>query len=136
MVPKIRIEDCNAAPVRRDGEFVLHWMIAFRRTEWNFSLDRAVEWAVELNKPLVIFEPLRVDYRCASDRIHRFIIDGMADNAKRIAKLKQRGVHYYPYVEPATDADKGLLAALARRACVVVTDDFPCFFLPRMVASA
>jgi deoxyribodipyrimidine photo-lyase len=28
-----------------------------------------------------------------------------------------------------------LLAALASRACVVVTDEFPCFFLPHMVAS-
>ena len=31
---------------------------------------------------------------------------------------------------------RDLLAALASRACIVVTDDFPCFFLPRMVASA
>ena len=37
---------------------------------------------------------------------------------------------YFPYVEPTADADKGLLAALASRACVVVTDEFPCFFLP------
>jgi len=33
-------------------------------------------------------------------------------------------------------ADKGLLDVLAQRACVVVTDDFPAFFLPRMVAAA
>jgi deoxyribodipyrimidine photo-lyase len=45
-------------------------------------------------------------------------------------------VLYYPYVEPEPDADKGLLAALAEKACAVVTDDFPCFFLPRLVASA
>ena len=31
--------------------------------------------------------------------------------------------------------DKGLLAAFAERACVIVTDDFPCFFLPRMIAA-
>ena len=46
------------------------------------------------------------------------------------------GILYYPYVEPAADLDKGLLAALAELACVIVTDDYPCFFLPRMVASA
>jgi deoxyribodipyrimidine photo-lyase len=45
-------------------------------------------------------------------------------------------VHYYPYVEPHPGAGKGLLAKLAASACVVVTDEFPCFFLPRMVASA
>jgi deoxyribodipyrimidine photo-lyase len=132
----MRITKCNSAPVRADGAFVLYWMIAFRRTEWNYSLDRAIEWALELKRPLVIFEPLRVAYRWASDRIHRFVIDGMADNAARIARRRDRGVVYYPYVEPAPDDDKGQLEALADRACVVVTDDFPCFFLPQMVAAA
>lgn len=129
----LRVQACNEAPLRTDGEFVLYWMIAFRRTQWNFSLQRAAWWAAELKKPLVIFEPLRVGYRWASDRLHRFVLDGMADNAARIAEAKQPGVLYYPYVEPTPDADKGLLAALAQRACVVVTDDFPSFFLPRMV---
>jgi deoxyribodipyrimidine photo-lyase len=131
----IRITKCNAAPVRGDGDYVLYWMIAFRRTEWNHSLDRAIAWAIELKRPLVIFEPLRIGYRWASDRIHRFVIDGMADNAARVARRRNACVLYYPYVELARDNDKGLLEALAEQACVVVTDDFPCFFLPRMVAA-
>lgn len=135
-VPGIRIQNCNEAPIRATGDFVLYWMIAFRRLTSNFSLQRAVELAVELRKPLVIFEPLRIGYRWASDRIHRFVLDGMVDNAAQVASLKPPGVTYYPYLEPQPDADKGLLAALAQRASVVVTDDFPCFFLPRMVASA
>jgi deoxyribodipyrimidine photo-lyase len=57
----------------------------------------------------------------------------MAENA---CWLEDTDVLYYPYVESRPNAGKGLLAALASRACVVVTDDFPCFFLPRMVASA
>jgi len=122
--------------VRRDGDFVLYWMIAFRRTKWNFALDRAVEWSRELKKPLLIFEPLRVDYRWASDRMHRFVIEGMADNARRIASTKNRGIRYFPYVEPAPNAGKGLLAALAERACAVVTDEYPAFFLPPMVSQA
>lgn len=136
MVPKIRIRALNTAAVRRDGQFVLYWMIAFRRTEWNFSLQRAVEWAEELGRPLVIFEPLKCDYRWASDRLHRFVIDGMADNATRIAAMNKRGITYFPYVESTPKAGSGLLLALANHACVVVTDDYPCFFLPRMVARA
>ena len=134
-VPASRIRSCNEAPIYPGGEYVLYWMIGFRRTTWNFSLQRAIEWAVELKKPLVIFEPLRIGYRWASDRLHRFVIDGMADNATRITAAKNRGVLYFPYVEPVPDADKGLLAALAKRACVVVTDDYPSFFLPRMVSA-
>lgn len=134
-VPKVRLQNCNQAPINAQGDFVLYWMIAFRRFEFNFSLQRAIEWAIELKKPLVIFEPLRIGYRWASDRIHRFVIDGMADNAARVASKKNPGILYYPYVEPTLDADKGLLAALGRHACVIVTDDFPSFFVPRMVAA-
>jgi deoxyribodipyrimidine photo-lyase len=112
---------------------VLYWMIANRRLTYNFSLDRALEHCESLRKPLLIFEALRVDYPWASDRIHRFVLDGMADNAQTSAS---HGTAYFPYVEPKPGVGKGLLAALAENACVVVTDDFPCFFLPRMIASA
>jgi deoxyribodipyrimidine photo-lyase len=43
---------------------------------------------------------------------------------------------YYPYVEPVHGQGSGLLEALAANAVVVVTDDYPCFFLPRMIAAA
>lgn len=125
-VPEVRIRACNAAAIRDDAPFVLYWMIAARRTHSNFALDRAVEWAVRLRKPLVIFEPLRIGYRWASDRMHRFVIDGMSDTRARIDRLNERGVcgvRYFPYVEPAADADKGLLPAFARHACVIIPRD-------------
>lgn len=135
-VPAVRVRSSNAAPVRTDGAFVLYWMIAFRRTTANFSLQRAVGWAQALRKPLLIFEPLRCDYPWASDRLHRFVLDGMADQAAHLAPLQSRGIVYYPYVEPQPGQGRGLLTALARHACVVVTDDAPIFFLPRMVHAA
>jgi deoxyribodipyrimidine photo-lyase len=108
-------------------------MIAARRTRHSFALDRAIEHAKALGKPLVVLEPLRVGYRWASDRLHRFAIDGMAENQRRFAATP---VLYHPYVEPEPGAGKGLVAALAARAAVVVTDDYPAFFLPRMVDAA
>jgi deoxyribodipyrimidine photo-lyase len=132
-VPEIRIRSGNSLPVLQSKDFVLYWMTASRRTTWNFALDRAVEWAEKLRKPLIILEALRCGYPWASDRMHRFVLDGMAENACR---FEGTDVLYYPYLELAPNAGKGLLAALASRACIVVTDDFPCFFLPRMVASA
>ena len=133
VVPLIRIRDCNGMPVRPGAQYILYWMIASRRLTYNFALDRAVELSRELHKPVVIFEALRCGYPWASDRLHRFVLDGMAHNAGICAT---RGVTYYPYVEPADGAGAGLLAALAADACVVVTDDYPCFFLPGMVAAA
>jgi deoxyribodipyrimidine photo-lyase len=132
-VPEIRVRDCNGAAVRPAAKYVLYWMIANRRVAWNFALDRAIEHCRELGKPLVIFEALRCGYEWASDRMHRFVIDGIADNA---AACERAGVTYFPYVEPKSGDGHGLLEALARDACVVVTDEYPCFFLPRMVAAA
>lgn len=128
-VPANRIRPLNAQPVQSAGEYVLYWMTAFRRTESNFALQRARDWAVELNCPLVVMEGLRSDYPWACDRFHRFVIEGMVDNQ---AAFEKSSALYFPYVEPTTHNAKGLLIQLASKAQVVVSDDFPCFFHPGM----
>jgi deoxyribodipyrimidine photo-lyase len=133
IVPDVRIRAANDRAVRRDGEFVVYWMIAARRARANYALQRALELAKELGRPLLVLEALRCGCHWASDRLHAFVLQGMADNAAAFAAAS---VTYLPYVEPAAGHGKGLLAALAERACAVVTDEFPCFFLPRMVAVA
>ncbi|HET9991233.1 MAG TPA: deoxyribodipyrimidine photolyase, partial [Kofleriaceae bacterium] len=129
----LRVTAVNRAPVAAKGRYVLYWMIAARRTTWSFALDHAVALAKQLDRPLVVFEPLRAGYPWACDRFHAFVMEGMADNAKRCAA---RGVTYLSYVEPAPGEASGLLEALAARAACVVTDEQPGFFLPRMVAAA
>lgn len=131
-VPAIRIQNQNSRPINPDGEFILYWMTAYRRLTSNFSLDRAIEWSLQLNRPLIILEALRCDYQWASRRLHTFAIQGMKDNQKTATTL---GHCYVPYVEPASGCGSGLLTTLATKACVVVTDDFPCFFLPKMIRS-
>jgi deoxyribodipyrimidine photo-lyase len=123
----------NAAPVRISGDYVLYWMIAARRTTSNFGLQRAVEHAVALRKPVLVLEALQVDHQWASARFHQFVIDGMRDNA---AGFQAANVRYYPYLERTRGESSGLLAAFAAHAAVIVTDEFPCFFLPRLVAAA
>jgi deoxyribodipyrimidine photo-lyase len=141
-ISPVRIRALNDAPVRgRDGasgeagppRYVLYWMTAFRRLEWNHALERSVDWARHLGLPLLVFEPLRIGYRWASVRHHRFCLDGMREHA---ARLEGQRTGYYPFVEDAPDAGEGLLEALAARAALVVTDDAPIFFLPRMRAAA
>lgn len=133
VVPAIRTRPLNDASVNESGDFVLYWMVANRRTHWNYSLERAVEWASDLKKPIVVLEALRCGYRWASDRLHHFVICGMADNASALA---DRNATYYPYLERTSGDGSGLLEALASRASVVVTDDFPSFFIPRMLGVA
>jgi deoxyribodipyrimidine photo-lyase len=132
-VPEIRIRSVNSGSVRSQAAYVVYWMTSNRRLRFNFSLQRAVEWCQKLDKPLVILEPLRCDYRWASVRLHSFVLQGMSDQE---AAWKPNGVFYYPWVEPARGAGRGLLQSLSKDAAVVVTDDFPCFFIPRMLAGA
>lgn len=132
-VPGLRIRTVRDAPLRRAGDYVLYWMTAARRTRANYGLQRAIEHARALQRPLLILEALRCDYPWASDRLHAFVLQGMADNTRACAG---RALTYYPYVEPAHGAGRGLLAALGARACVVVGDEFPGFFLPHMLEAA
>ena len=129
----LRINAVNDAPVAPRGGYVLYWMIAARRTTHSFALDHAIARAVELKRPLVVLEPLRAGYRWASDRLHAFVLQGMAENA---AAFGAAGITYLPYVEPEAGEGSGLLAALAAHAALIVTDEQPGFFLPAMVAAA
>lgn len=132
-VPELRIRIVRDEPVVPDRQYVVYWMVAHRRLSWNYSLQRAVSWCRQLNLPLVIFEPLRCDYRWASDRLHWFFVQGMQDHAK---SLHESSVLYYPYLEPSVGAGSGLLSALSADAAVMVTDDYPCIFVPKMIEAA
>lgn len=131
--PQARIRCLGNNDIRSEGHYVLYWMTSARRGTWNFGLQRAVHWATTLRHPLLILEALRCGYRWSSDRLHAFLLQGMRDNASHFARKR---LTYFPYVEPVDGAGQGLLAALAADASVVVSDDFPCFFLPRMYEAA
>ena len=128
-----RLVTLNALPLRPERSCVLYWMTSARRLGFNFALERAVAHAIDLARPLIILEALRCGYEHASERLHAFVMDGMREHARVLARGP---VCYYPYVEPSPGAGAGLLAAVARDACVVVADWSPAFFLPRMLASA
>jgi len=119
-----RLNEARAAP---GGEYVLYWMQAARRLERNHALDYALVCARELGRPLVVYEGLRLDYPWASRRLHRFVLEGMRDNA---ARAEAAGLDYWPFVETRPRQGRGLLRRLAGRAALVVTDDFPCFVVP------
>jgi deoxyribodipyrimidine photo-lyase len=132
-VPLARIRVLRELPPRRDGELVLYWMVAARRGHFNFALSRALELARALERPLLILEALRVGYAWASERLHAFVLEGMRDNQRHFSGSVAT---YYPYLEPEPGRGRDLLGLLAARAAAVVTDDYPGFFLPRMLARA
>jgi deoxyribodipyrimidine photo-lyase len=131
-VPDARLDVRVPKPPRAEASFVLYWMTSARRTRHNFGLERAVEWARALDKPLVVLDALRLGYRWASERIHRFVLDGMHDVS---LALRDTPALHVPYVEAERGAGRGLALSLAERAAVVVGDDYPAFFLPSMHAA-
>jgi deoxyribodipyrimidine photo-lyase len=122
-----RLRRLNDRPVAKTGQYILYWMQASRRLRSNHAFDYAARCAQELAKPLVVYEGLRRDYPWASERFHSFIVAGMKDNADAARAL---GITYWPFVETPDRPARGLLAKIARKAALVVTDDYPCFIVP------
>src|SRR5690242_15115618 len=127
-----RVRAANDRPPASGGDYVLYWMQSARRLHRSHALDHALREARRLGKPLAVYEGLRLDYRWASARLHRFVLEGMQANAAAAERL---GLAYWPYVEREPGQGRGLLARLAARAALVVTDDFPGFIVPDQTAA-
>lgn len=107
-----RVRALNDAPEDPSKEFVLLWLQGQRRLRQNLCYSHAQRRANELRKPLVVFEALRFDYPHASDRLHRFVLEGVADNA---ADAAARGLAYGFYLQ-RPGGPRGVLHQLAARA--------------------
>jgi len=129
----LRLQSSNQSPVNPQGHYILYWMIAARRCRWNFALQRATDVARELGVGLLICEPLFCDDPFASDRTHRFSIEGMRENQKQ---LNSKPALYWPWVETRPGGGRGLLEALASEACLIVTDYVPTASLPHLLGVA
>jgi deoxyribodipyrimidine photo-lyase len=108
-------------------------MIGSRRTSYNFALQRAVHHSRRLDVPLLVVEPLRLDYPWACARFHHFVLDGMLENWRALEKST---VTYYPFVEEIAGDANGMFTEFANAAAVVVSDDTPAFFLPNALRVA
>jgi deoxyribodipyrimidine photo-lyase len=128
-----RIRRLNDRPVASKGDFVLYWMQVFRRAEDNAALAYAIEQANILRVPVLVYEALRPDYPHASDRIHRFALEGASDTSARLAT---RGIGHAFFLPKVPAESRGVVADLASRARMVVSDDFPAFVVPRHNAAA
>ena len=123
-----RVIQLNDRPVNTNARYVLYWMQMYKRVDNNHSLIYAIRRANELRLPLVVYEGLKYYYPWASDRIHTFILEGV-DEKRR--EFEQLGIRYVFYLQKDADAPKNTVAALAKDAALIVTDDYPCFIIPQ-----
>ena len=123
----VRVRRLNAEgerPAAKGGECVVYWCQMQRRPDDNAALDYAILQANRLGVPCVVYEALRSDYPFASDRLHTFVVEGVEDMR---AGCEARGL-LYAFFLPKTPAEaRGVVRKLAKRAALVVTDDYPTF---------
>jgi deoxyribodipyrimidine photo-lyase len=114
------------------GKYVLYWAQMNRRVESNHALAFAVELANERGLPVLFYEGLTCSYPYANDRLHTFLLEGVPETSRRLAKL---GIGYVFHARRRKSDPNDTLYRLAADAAAVVTDDYPTFIAPRHNAS-
>lgn len=123
-----RVQLLNNKPANNGAKYVLYWMQMFKRTSHNHALNFAISEANERKLPLVVYEGLKYYYPWASDRIHTFILEGIEEKRREFEKL---GIKYVFYLQKDENSPRDTVAKLAKDAALIVTDDFPCFIIPK-----
>jgi deoxyribodipyrimidine photo-lyase len=124
MTVQERLRSLNHAPPRGGADYVLYWAQMNRRVDSNHALEHAITRANQLNLPVLYYEGLTCTYPEANDRLHTFILEGVPEQARRLAA---RGIGYCFYLRRRTSDPNDALYRLASRAALVVSDDYPVF---------
>ena len=72
MVQKERVKLLNEKSVRK-GKYVLYWMQASQRAEYNHALEFAILKANELRQPLIVFLGITDQFPEANERHYAFM---------------------------------------------------------------
>lgn len=88
MIQPERIQRLNNSPVGK-GRYVLYWMQASQRAEWNHALEYAVQQATRLGQPAVAVFGLTGRYPEANERHYAFMLEGLKETREA---LEKRGI--------------------------------------------
>jgi deoxyribodipyrimidine photo-lyase len=114
MIHDTRVKLLNKAKERR-GDYVLYWMQASQRAEYNHALEYAIRAANRLRKPLLVFFGLTGNYPNANARHYHFMLQGLRVVGEALAR---RGIRMLVrHVSPEVGAVQA-----AERASLLVTD--------------
>jgi deoxyribodipyrimidine photo-lyase len=119
-----RVRKLNDRELRPDGQYVIYWSQMNRRVESNHALAFAAEIANQRGVPLLFYEGVTCTYPFASDRFHTFLLEGVPETSRRLAKL---GIGYVFHLRKRKADPNDALYRLAADAMAVVTDDYPAF---------
>jgi deoxyribodipyrimidine photo-lyase len=114
MIQKERIKALNRKEIHK-GKYVIYWMQASQRAEYNHALEFSILKANELRKPLIAFFGITDQFPEANERHYTFMLEGLRE-VKR--SLEKRGIQM---VILHKSPEIGVLQ-LAKKASLVVVD--------------
>ncbi len=116
MIEPGRKQQLNNFSARGKGKYILYWMQAAQRADYNHALEYAVEKANEYNLPVICVFGLTDKFPDANLRHYYFMLEGLRQVK---TNLEERGIKF---VICRTEPD---LAAIkfAKDAALAVTDD-------------
>ena len=88
MIQKERIKILNKKE-RGKGAYVLYWMQASQRVEYNHALEYAILRANELHQPVIVFFGITDHFPEANERHYTFMLEGLRE-VKQC--LEKRGI--------------------------------------------
>ena len=87
IVEKERIRELNNKPINKNGKYVLYFMQASQRIEYNHALIYAVEKANKYNLPLLVGFSIMPYFPNANIRHYKFMIEGIEELREKFKKL-------------------------------------------------
>jgi len=117
-----RIRPLPCVRRERPGDFVLYVCATALRADENPALEVAIAEANARGLSVLVYQELTWRDRYASDRLHRFVLEGVTCLARA---LGARGVRHVFHLERGHEVQGSPLLDLARRADLVVTEEFP-----------
>jgi deoxyribodipyrimidine photo-lyase len=114
MLQKERIKALNNKGIKK-GAYVLYWMQASQRAEYNHALEYAITKGNELRQPVVVFFGITEHFPEANERHYAFMLEGLREVKQ---SLEKRGLLMVVHHKPPQMG----VVPLAKKASLVVVD--------------
>jgi deoxyribodipyrimidine photo-lyase len=88
MIREERVKKLNRKEIR-NGRYVLYWMQASHRTEYNQALEYAISKANKMNRPVFVYFGITEYFPEANERHYYFMLEGLREVQ---SSLKEKGI--------------------------------------------
>jgi deoxyribodipyrimidine photo-lyase len=114
MIREKRVKRLNNEPVR-GSKYVLYWMQAAQRAEYNHALEYSIQRANTLKVPVVVLFGIADNYPEANLRHYHFMLEGLKETENTLGR---RGIQFVVKHKSPELA----VVDIAAKACIVIVD--------------